>query len=48
MNIEQFKVYQDSMNIKLGKEWDKTEGIKVEKKFLRNIYQKIFFIILKK
>ena len=40
MNMEQFKVYQNSMNIKLGKEWDKIEGIKVEeelfKKYLSN------------
>ena len=26
MNIEQFKVYQDSMNVKVGKEWNKIEG----------------------
>ena len=42
MNIEQFKVYQDSMNVKAGKEWDKTEGIKVEKKIFKNFYQIIF------
>ena len=48
MNIEQFKVYQDSMNVEEGKEWNKIEGVKVEEKILRNIYQIIFFIILKK
>ncbi len=29
MNIDQFKVYQDAMQIEAGKEWDKTEGLKV-------------------
>ena len=33
MNIEQFKVYQDKMNIKEGKEWDKTEGKSIPKVF---------------
>ena len=32
MNIEQFKVYQDSMNVEEGKEWNKIEGVKVEEK----------------
>ena len=35
MNIEQFKVYQDSMNVKEGKEWNKIEGVKVEEKIFK-------------
>ena len=35
MNIEQFKVYQDSMNVKVGKEWNKIEGVKVEEKIFK-------------
>ena len=35
MNIEQFKVYQDSMNVEEGKEWNKIEGVKVEEKIFK-------------
>ena len=35
MNIEQFKVYQDSMNVEEGKEWNKIEGVKVEAKIFK-------------
>ena len=46
MNIEQFKVYQESMNVGKGKEWDKTDGIKGSKKLfndflLKNKFYKI-------
>ena len=46
MNIQQFKVYQDTMNIKEGKEWDKTQGIMYARKIFKIIYQIINFIKL--
>ena len=35
MNIEQFKVYQNKMNVEEGKEWNKIEGVKVEEKIFK-------------
>ena len=44
MNMDQFKNYQNSMKIRKGMEWDKTEGMKISKKSLKRIFQKMFFI----
>ncbi len=40
MNIDQFNVYQDAMQIELGKEWDKTEGLNVPKQTFINYLSK--------
>ena len=32
------------MKIRKGMEWDKTEGMKISKKSLKRIFQKMFFI----
>ncbi len=49
MNIDQFKVYQEKMHIGSGKEWSKTEGVKVpEKVFKEFLSNNIFYEIEKK
>ncbi len=40
MNIDQFNVYQESMQIEVGKEWEKTEGLKVSKQTFINYLSK--------
>ena len=46
MSKEQFTVYQNSMNIRAGKEWDKTEGVKVPTKaFKEHLFKNIFYNI---
>ena len=48
MNIEQFKVYQNKMNIGKGKEWDKTEGVKVSQKVFKEYLSNNIFYNIKK
>ena len=44
MNIDQFNVYQEAMKIEAGKEWDKTEGLKVPKQtFIKYLSKNNFY-----
>ena len=43
MNKQQFKIYQSSMNIREGREWHKTEGLKISEESFKTFLSKNVF-----